>query len=66
MIRRLLRFGLPIGGLELVLLGGAAYLAWEHDQGRHAQPNLLCPVCWLSRIAPAEEQPGQAPAAPQE
>jgi hypothetical protein len=66
MIRRLLRFGIPVGGLELVLVGGAAYLAWEHEQGRHAQANLLCPICWLNRIAPAAEPQGGAGSAPQE
>ena len=55
MIRPILRFGLPVGGLELVLAGGAAYLAWEHEQGRHAQPHMLCPICWLNKIAPAPE-----------
>ncbi len=66
MIRRLLRLGLPVGGLELVLLGGAAYFAWEHDQGRHPQAHILCPVCWLNRIAPATEPPAETPAAAEE
>jgi hypothetical protein len=66
MIRRLLRLGIPIGGLELALVGGAAYLAWEHEQGRHAQANLLCPICWLNRIAPAAEPQDRAGPAPQE
>ncbi len=56
-------FGLPAGGLELVLLGGAAFVAWEHEQGRHDQPHLLCPTCWLNRIAPACESPDGTPAA---
>ena len=55
-IGRLLRIGLPVGGLELVLVGGAAYFAWEHDQGKHAQAHLLCAVCWLDKIAPAPAQ----------
>jgi len=55
MIRRLLRLGLPVGGLELFLVGGAAYFAWEHEQGKHAQAHLLCPICWLNKIAPAPE-----------
>lgn len=54
---RMLRLGLPVGGLELLLAGGAAYLAWEHDQGRHSQAHMLCPVCWLNKIAPATEPP---------
>jgi hypothetical protein len=53
MIRRMLRFGLPVGGLELIVAGGAAYFAWEHEQGKHGQPHLLCPSCWLNRVAPA-------------
>jgi hypothetical protein len=67
MIRRFLRFGLPVGGgLELLLVAGAGYLAWEHDQGRHGQPNLLCPICWLNKIAPAAGPADQAAAPPQE
>jgi len=66
MIRPILRFGLPVGGLELVIAGGAAYLAWEHEQGRHAQPHMLCPICWLNRIAPASDTPNGTQAASQE
>ncbi len=66
-IRRLLKLGLPVGsGLELVLVGGAAYIAWEHQQGRHVQANLLCPICWLNKIAPAAEPPDAAQTASQE
>jgi hypothetical protein len=66
MIPRLLRFGLPVGGLELILAGGAAYLAWEHEQGRHTQAHVLCPICWLNKIAPAPEPPpGAGAAAPE-
>lgn len=61
MIRRLLTMGLPVGGLELVLAGGAAYFAWEHDQGKHEQAHMLCAICWLNKIAPAETTP-QTPA----
>lgn len=61
MIRRIPGFGFPIGGLELMLAGGAAYFAWEHEQGRHAQKHLLCPSCWLDRIAPASEPPQRTP-----
>jgi hypothetical protein len=46
---------IPKIGLELLLVGGAAYLAWEHDQGRHEQAHLLCPICWINKIAPATE-----------
>jgi hypothetical protein len=62
-IRRLPRFGLPFGsGPELVLLAGAAYFAWEHEQGKHSQAHLLCPICWLNRIAPAPAPPEEPPA----
>jgi hypothetical protein len=63
MIGRVLRAGFPVGGLELVLAGGAAYLAWEHQQGRHKKAHMLCPVCWLNRIAPATEPLDETPAA---
>lgn len=66
MIRWMLRLGLPVGGLELVLAGGAAYFAWEHEQGKHGQPHMLCPICWLNRIAPAPEQPDSTQAPSQE
>lgn len=57
MIRRMLRFGIPFGGLELLLAGGGAYFAWEHEQGKHEQGHILCPICWLNKIAPAAEPP---------
>jgi hypothetical protein len=62
----MLRFGLPIGGLELVLAGGAAYFAWEHEQGKHGQAHMLCPICLLNKIAPAAEPPEGTGAASQE
>ena len=63
-IRRMMRFRLPVGGLELLLAGGAAYFAWDHEQGKHQQAHMLCPVCWLNRIAPATGPPeGTSPAA---
>jgi hypothetical protein len=60
--------GLPFGGgLNVLLVAGAAYFAWEHEQGRHEQPHLLCPICWLNKIAPAPDGPGDpGPAAPPE
>jgi hypothetical protein len=60
--------GLPFGGgVNVLLVGGAAYFAWEHEQGRHKRPHVLCPVCWLNRIAPpAEPSSGTGPAAPPE
>jgi hypothetical protein len=64
MIRRMLRSGLPVGsGLELLLAGGAVYFASEHEQGKHSQAHMLCPICWLNRIAPAADPPGRPPAA---
>jgi hypothetical protein len=67
MIRRIPRVpGLAVGaGLDVVLVAGAAHFAWEHEQGRHGRPHLLCPICWLNKIAPAREAPGGAsPAEP--
>jgi hypothetical protein len=60
--------GLPLGGgLNLALVAGAAYFAWEHEQGRHEQPQLLCPLCWLNKIAPASgASGGSSPAEPPE
>lgn len=67
MIRRMPRFGFPFGtGLELVLVVGGVYFAGEHEQGKHGQPNLLCPICWLNKIAPATEPPDETRAASQE
>jgi hypothetical protein len=51
----------------LVLLAGAAYLASEHEKGRHGRPNVLCPLCWLNKITPASKAPGSSsPAEPPE
>jgi hypothetical protein len=67
MIRRMPRFGFTAcSGLELVLAGGAAHFAWEHEQGRHTRPHLLCAICWLNRIAPATEPPDGTSAASKE
>jgi hypothetical protein len=45
--------GLPGGGgLNLLLLAGGVYFAAEHERGRHTQPHVACPICWLNRIAP--------------
>jgi hypothetical protein len=52
MIRQLLRLGISAGGLELALVGGAAYFTWEHDQGKHEQPSVACPICWMDRLVP--------------
>ena len=52
MIMRMLKLGLPIAGLELAGVAGAAYLTWEHDQGRHDQANLLCPICLMDKFVP--------------
>ena len=37
----------------MLLVAGAAYFAWEHEQGRHERPHVLCPLCWLNKITPA-------------
>ena len=60
--------GLPFGGgLNLVLVAGAAYFVWEHGQGRHERSHLLCPLCLLDKIAPAPQAPaGPSPAEPPE
>jgi hypothetical protein len=60
--------GLPFGGgLNVLLLGGAAYFTWEHGQGRHGTPHMLCPVCWLTKIDPDPKAPGgSSPAEPPE
>ena len=51
--------GLPFGGgLNVVLVAGAAYFVWEHGQGRHGRPHMLCPLCWLEEIDPAPDLPG--------
>ena len=51
----------------MVLVAGAAYFAWEHDQGRHERPHALCPICWLNKIAPAPEASSDSgPAEPSE
>jgi hypothetical protein len=43
--------------MNLMLLAGGAYFAWEHEQGRHERAHVLCPICWLNKIAPG---PGPA------
>jgi hypothetical protein len=51
----------------LLLVAGGAYLAWEHEQGRHGRPHVLCPLCWLNKITPASQASGGAsPAGPPE
>jgi hypothetical protein len=58
--------GLPFGGgLDLLLVGGAAYFAWEHEQGRHQRPHALCLSCWLNKIAP-DASSGSSSAEPPE
>ena len=60
--------GLPFGGgLNLVLVAGAAYFASEHEKGRHGRPHVLCPLCWLNKITPAPKASGgPSPAEPPE
>jgi hypothetical protein len=51
--------GLPFGGgLNVLLLAGGAYFVWEHGQGRHQRPRLLCPLCWLDKVDPTPEASG--------
>ena len=51
----------------MLLIAGGAYLAWEHEQGRHGRPQVLCPLCWLNKIAPAAgASGGSSPAEPPE
>ena len=63
--------GIPViplgGGLSVLLVAGAAHFAWEHEQGRHQRPHVLCLVCWMNKIAPATAASGNSgPARPQE
>ena len=51
----------------MLLVAGAAYFVWEHGQGRHARPQVLCPLCWLNKIAAAPGAAGgSSPAEPPE
>jgi hypothetical protein len=44
----------------MLLAAGGLYFAWEHEQGRHQRPHVLCLICWLNKIAPeAPSGPGQ-------
>jgi hypothetical protein len=54
---RALPFG---GGINVLLVAGAAHFAWEHEQGRHGRPHVLCLVCWMNRIAPAPGTSGDS------
>jgi hypothetical protein len=67
MLRRIPKVpGLPLGGgLDLLLIAGAVYFAWEHEQGRHQRPHALCLSCWLNKIAP-DASSGSSPAEPPE
>jgi hypothetical protein len=55
MIMRMLKLGLPVVGLELAGIAGAAYLTWEHDQGKHDQAHMLCPICWMDKLVPVAD-----------
>jgi len=58
--------GLPFGGgLGVLLAIGGAQVVWEHEQGRHQRPHVLCLICWLNKIAP-EAPGGSSPAEPPE
>ena len=51
----------------MVLFAGAAYFASEHEKGLDGPPNVLCPLCWLNKIAPAPKASGgSSPAEPPE
>ena len=51
----------------MLLVAGTAYFVWEHQQGRHERPHVLCPLCWLNKIAPPPEaSDGPSPAEPPE
>ena len=51
----------------MVLVAGAAYVASEHEKGRHGRPHVLCPLCWLNKIAPPPKASGgSSPAEPPE
>jgi hypothetical protein len=52
------------GGPNLLLAAGAAYFVWQHGQGRHGRPHLLCPLCWLDKIAP-DPGPSDGPSPPE-
>jgi hypothetical protein len=67
MLRRIPRVpGLRLGvGPDLLFAAGAAYFAWEHEQGRHQRLHVLCLICWLNKIAP-EASSGSSAAEPPE
>jgi hypothetical protein len=54
------------GGPDLLLLAGGAYFAWEHEQGRHQRPHVLCLICWLNKIAPEEPSGASQPEPPEQ
>jgi hypothetical protein len=57
---------MPRFGPLILVAGTAVYFAAEHEQGKHEQAHLLCPICWLNRIAPATEPSDGTPTASQE
>jgi hypothetical protein len=65
MLRRIPRLPrLPLGGSpDLLLFSGVAYFAWQHEQGRHQRPHVLCMICWLNKVAP-EAPSGSSEAEP--
>jgi hypothetical protein len=68
MVRRIPTSRTSLGpGLELVLVVGAAHFAWEHEQGRHTRPHVLCLICWLNEVTPdPDASDGSGPAGPPE
>jgi len=49
---------LPFGAVSVLLAGGAAHFAWEHEQGLHERGHMLCLICWMNKVAPAADTPG--------
>jgi hypothetical protein len=50
----------------MLLVGGAACFAWEHEQGKHQRPHVLCLSCWLNKIAPAPPSGPSTPKPPEQ
>jgi hypothetical protein len=59
--------GLPFGGgLNAVLVAGAAHFVREHGQGRHGRPHLPGPLRWREKTDPVPDaHGGPGPAEPQ-
>lgn len=46
---------IPLGpvfpGWGMLAVLGGAYVAWEHQQGRHREFSAVCGLCWLNRLS---------------